>query len=210
MERRRRRQPSPLRQSLTFWGVVLFVCVVAGLVSFKFGRDWLGKRLADLEMTPGAPRIVAQSNSQSEAAARAEAEAKAPEKPEVALEDREPTAAEKRDREEQRALGEPQDGAQTNQGAAEGTSSSGAGAPTDDDEGRFLVTAGAYPDETNASRIVATLAARGHTPEIEKITRGGREFYRVNVAVMRGRSNAEGLRDELTSAGIPAQVTRAR
>lgn len=199
-----------MRQSLAFWGVVLFVCVVAGLVSFKFGRDWLGKRLADVEMTPGAPRIVAQSNSQSEAAVRADAEAKAPEKAEVALEDREPTAAEKRDREEQRALGEPQDGAQANQRAAEGAAGSDTGVSSEDTEGRFLVTAGAYPDEANASKIVATLAARGHTPEIERITRGGREFYRVNVAVMRGRSNAEGLRDELTSVGIPAQVTRAR
>ncbi len=217
MRPRRPKRTSALREGLAFWSIVIVVSAVAALIAFRVGRDWLGKRLGSVDMSPQAPRIVAQTRTDSDEATRAEQEAKAPEKAAVNVEEREPSAAERRDVERGEAAGEPQDGAQLH--GREGDESAGKAAATDDTEagaddsgegGRWIVTTGSYADKGNATRAVARLAARGYKPTTETFERDGREHTRVIVAVMRERRRAEELCDELVNAGQPARIMPAR
>ena len=219
MRSARRRKPRPIADALKFWAVVLIVGALVAFSSFKVGRDWLGKRLGSVDMEPGAPRIVAHTRGDPEETARLEQEAKAPAEPVVRLEDREPTAPERRKILEEQALREPQDGAQLHAAEAEPAPQpprerSAPGAETETvtgpGEGRWVVTAGSYSDPENASRAVARLAARGHRPYTETVIISGREMMRVNVAVVGSRAQAEELRDELLSEGITARVAPAQ
>lgn len=212
--RRPRRKPGPVREWLTFWLVVLVVSGIVGVISLRVGRDYFGKYLAGgVDVQQGAPRIVAQVSADPEEAARREAEAKAPKTPQVTLEDREPAASELRRIERDEADGEPQDGAQLNLKEAETQAKPAAPArpavqpdkPAREPK-RYVVTAGAYTDSGNVSRMVATLAAKGYKPYVETVTRDGQEFSRISVAVVRGRSKAEELRQELARSGIPAGI----
>jgi cell division septation protein DedD len=222
MRARRRRKLSPLQRVLLFWLVTLLVSGTAALASFRVGRDWLGKRLADVKMAPGAPRIVAETQGDSAETARAAAEAKAPDKAVVRLEDREPGANESREIKDRGAPSLPVGGAEVHEpegktSDAETRASSLPPLPPPPDEqtaedasGRYAVTAGAFEGEEQAGRTVAMLAARGYKPRIQTIKREGRTLRQVNVAVVRGRARAEDLRDQLTADGIPADIARAR
>ncbi len=225
MPPRRRRQPSPFAEAVTFWSVVLIIAAIVGLVSYRVGRDWLGKRLGSVDMAPGAPRIIAQADEDPENTARREREASAPAKPSVTLEDREPSKAERRRVELEKARSEPQDGAELHGRAhlddtiaddpvatdleRELEPEETPDAPPDDTRQtgpKYTVTAGAFADSANASRTVSKLTSRGYKPYIEKIEKDGQTLYRVNVAVVRGRSNAEALRDEVASTGLSSGI----
>lgn len=217
MRSARRNKPRPVAESAAFWLVVVLVACVVAFLSFRVGRDWLGKRLGSVDMAPGAPRIVAHTRGDPEEAARLEQEAKAPEEPVVTLEDREPTGPERRKILEEEALREPQDGAQLHAAEEEPAPqtpperpATEAGAEAHVADGRWVVSAGSYSDPENASRTVARLAARGHRPYTETVIIGGREMVRVNVAVTPTRAQAEALRDELLGEGITARVAPAR
>lgn len=218
MRSARRKKPRPVAEAATFWLVVILAGAVVAFGSFKVGRDYLGKRLGSVDMEPGAPRIVAQTRGDPEEAARLEQEARAPEEPVVTLEEREPTAAERRRILEEQALSEPQDGAQLHAAEAEAAPPPPPPEPapadsevfTETGESRWVVSAGSYSDPENASRTVARLAARGHRPYTETVIIGGRELVRVNVAVVGSRAQAEDLRDELLQDGITARVAPAQ
>ena len=122
MAARRRKGPSRLQETLTFWVLVLIVSAAAGFGSYRVGRDWLGKRMAGVEMSNGASRIVAQSRVDPDETARTEAEARAPAKAVVTVEDREPTRQERLKAEgkaPEDLEAEPQDGADVNHAEAE-------------------------------------------------------------------------------------------
>jgi cell division septation protein DedD len=215
------------RESLAFWLVVLLIATVVGLLSYRVGRDWLGKRMAGLATSGGAPRIIAQSSSDLDPDAQAEAEAKAPKKAEASLEDREPTEGEKRQLEADGSLEEPQDGAQANAraadaadggepaAAADGEKAADTGDDLSDAErprggGKLVVVAGSYADRANAERVMRKLADRGYQPYLETVRKGGKAYQRVNVATVESRSEAEDLQAELAGEGVEASISTAR
>jgi cell division septation protein DedD len=199
-------------RTVRFWAAVFMVCTIASLASYRVGRDWVGKRLADMKFGEGAPRILAQGASNAETGAIDEA--KAPDKPEVTLEERAPTSLEAQRLKKGENATEPQDGAELNaqqeqvkppkddssvlQGDGEGS-----------EHQRYLVTAGSYAEEANASRVVARLAAKGYKPQVETVTRNGQTLRRITVAVVYGKTEAENLQAELAAEGIDAQVMPA-
>jgi cell division protein FtsN len=227
MARPPRQGPGSARESLTFWLVVLLIATAVGFLSYRVGRDWLGKRMAGLATSGGAPRIIAQSTSDPAAEAQVEAEAKAPKKAETSLEDREPTEGEKRRLADEGSLSEPQDGAQTNARDAESDAADKPAADSGDakaadtgDEladaekprggGKFVVVAGAYADRANAERVVRKLADRGYQPYMETVRKGGKAYQRVNVAAVDSRNEAEDLQAELAGEGVEASISTAR
>jgi len=213
MPRRRPKRPSPVAQSLAFWTVVLVISGVVAVISFRVGRDWLGKRVGAVEMNPGAPRIIAEGGDTS-ATTQSDSETPAPKAAQVSIEDREPSEAEKRRIEREQIESEPQDGAQLHtmdsaDDAGPETEQTGAEQAPTLGEGQaqtFTVTAGAFADAENATKTVARLAAQGYTPYTETITREGRTLHRVNVAVVSGRAKAEQLRDVLAGDGVDAAI----
>jgi cell division septation protein DedD len=221
MESRRRRRPTPFKEAMSFWLIVMVLATAAAAISFRVGRDWLGRKLSSVEVSGGAPRIVAQTKVDPEEAARAEVEAKAPANAVVTTEDRAPTDPERQKIESDQALKEPQDGAQLNQskakpdksagdddtGAASGDKGSTKSASAPAKKGKYVVTAGSYADEANASRVLAKLAAKGYSPYMETVHRGGKTLHRVNVAEVRDRDRAEEMRDELAGSGIAAGIS---
>lgn len=218
MRSRPRKKPSPLKEAMTFWIIVLVVAGAVGFAAFRVGRDWLGKRLGSVDMSPGAPRIVAQATGDPEEEAELKREAKAPESAVVKMEDRAPSAAERRQIEEEEASREPQDGAQLHRREAPEVERDEAPSPAPEraseeplasDSGgdrKWVVTAGSYADRANASKTVARLAARGYKPYTETVTRQGQTLTRVNVAVVSSRAKAEELRNELIRHGMTSGV----
>lgn len=208
----RPRPATPALRMVRFWAAVLIVCAIASLASYRVGRDWLGKRLADFKMGQGAPRILAQGANNAEETGINEA--KAPDKPEVAVEEREPTSAEVRRAKEGGDVTEPQDGAELNAQRDQVKPPAG-DTPLSDQGGdgtdrrRYLITAGSYEDEANASRVVARLAAKGYKPQVETVTRDGKTLRRVMVAVVQGRTEAEDLQAELAAEGVDTDITPA-
>jgi cell division protein FtsN len=234
MARRPRQERGRARGTLSFWLVVLLVATAVGFLSYRVGRDWLGKRMAGLATKGGAPRIIAQSTEDPAADAQEDAEAKAPKKAETSLEDREPTEGERRRLEEKGSLDEPQDGAETHalegkseahpdedDKAAETTASSDEEKAADTGEdlsgsekprggGKFVVVAGSYGDRANAEKVVRKLAGRGYQPYLETVHKGGKTYQRVNVAAVGSRNEAEDLQAELAGEGVEASISTAR
>jgi cell division protein FtsN len=211
----RPRALSPQMRTVRFWLIVFAVCGIASLASYRVGRDWLGKRLADVKMGQGAPQILAQGGVNAEDGTPGD-ETKAPDKAQVTVEERQPTTVEVQRAKEGGDVTEPQDGAELN------TQKDQVKAPDDDqslvdqgngddgtDRKRYLVTAGSYEDEANASRIVARLASKGYKPQVETVTRNGKAVRRVTVAVVQGKAEAEDLQTELAAEGVEAEITPA-
>lgn len=208
----RRRTPTAGMRTFRFWLAVVAVCAVASLASYRVGRDWLGKRLADVKLGQGAPQILAQGTTNAESGGTKEANA--PDKAQVTMEERQPTSIEVRRAKEGGDVTEPQDGAELNLRKDEVK-------PPDDDQAvldqgggdtdrrRFVVTAGSYEEEANASRVVARLAAKGYKPQVETVTRDGQTLRRVTVAVVQGKSEAEDLQTELAAEGVEADIAPA-
>lgn len=231
MEPTAHRAPGPIRETLVFWFLVFLVSSGAAAISFRVGRDWLGKRLTNVERAGSAPRIVAHVRTDSEEAARADTEAKAPQNAAVSVEDREATLGEKRHVLSGQAPGQPQGGADLSQ-AGQGSKASregrkarphtddaaGAGDLTGDAAaadsspsrgGRYLVTAGSYATREEAQRVVSDLTDKGFAPSIETNTHQGKTVHRVKVGVVRGRDKAQELQDELSASGVEAKVSKA-
>ncbi len=231
MARKQRKAPGPLREGFSFALIVLVLALAAAGISFRVGRDWLGKRLPDVQTASGAPRIVAQSRTDPEEATRSAAEAKAPEKAVVSVEDRDPTPSERREAEqghptsEQSGPDTSQDGDtqpkadkkaakdKTDQSATSSdsakSSSDAASDSGDSTKGKYVVTAGSYSDPARAAKVMAKLKAKGYSPYIEEIHRDGKTFRRVNVAQVSGRDKAQDLADEVSGEGLDASVKPA-
>lgn len=207
----RRRTPTAGMRTFRFWLAVVVVCAVASLASYRVGRDWLGKRLADVKLGQGAPQILAQGTTDTESGDTKEANA--PDKAQVTMEERPPTSIEVRRAKEGGDVTEPQDGAELNLRHDEVKPPDDEQALRDQGDGtdrrRYMVTAGSYEEEANASRVVARLAARGYKPQVETITRDGQTLRRVTVAVVQGKSEAEDLQTELAAEGVEAEIAPA-
>ncbi len=228
MRSSRRRKTNAFRDSLVFWSLVLFLGAGIACAGFVLGRDWLGRRMAGVDMTPGAPRMVPTD----EDPAIDEPKSKTPPaKVEVKMEEREPDDFELRRIEDKEASG-PQDGAQLHEEEGDGTGEDTDDAPSLADEGddgeepverestrarsekakakrtrgRFVVTAGAFDDASNAQKVVADLKDKGYSPVVELTRRGGRELRRVVVSTTSSRAEAVELRDELEREGIRAGI----
>ena len=200
MSSRHNSAPGPVREALTFWLIVIVLSAAAGVVSFRVGRDWLGKRLAGVEVSGSAPRIVAQSRVDPEEAARTEAESRAPAKPVVTVEDREPTAQERRKaqgKDPSDPFNEPQDGAQANQDPKRGK-------PPDDaqDEARQDKP---KQDEGKAARAakpdVAAKPDAGHEPR-----ESARGKYVVTAGSYADSENAAKVMARLSAKGYSPYV----
>lgn len=224
MRSSRRRKPSPVRDSLVFWSLVLFLAAGVAVAGFVMGRDWLGRRMASVDMTPGAPRMLPTDQDPSDG--RAAKAQNAPAKAEAKVEEREPDAAELRKIDAGQDSG-PQDGADLHQQGDEGDAGGSRPAPSraeaDDggssdepdrprrgrsrhSEGRFVVTAGAYSTAENAQRAVAKLKDAGYSPAVELAEVNGHEVRRVVVEATDSRSEAEDLQEQLEQEGIKAGI----
>lgn len=209
----RKREPSDFAEAVTFWSVVILISAIAAFISFRVGRDWLGKRLGDVEVSQGAPRIVAQAEMDAENAQRLEQEEKAPAKAAPVVEDREPTEAERRRFEREQAEKEPQDGAQANSGGSSDDDESDLSAdrpePDEPDSARdagptYTVTAGAFAERGSAQKVVAELRSSGFSPYIEEVTRNGKTLHRVCVGKVTGKTEAQDLQREVADMGLSA------
>lgn len=193
------------REGLGFWLIVLLICVVAGVISYQTGKNWVGRRLAEINLKPGGPQMPPEPKGASELADREEPTAPQPPlTPQVSVEEREPNEAEKeevkRAAREQQAREEPQNGAQLNAEQEETPSEPDSG------EGDFVVTAGSYANSDNARRIAERLTEKGYHPFVTEVEKEGIVYQRVNVAAFDDRSQAEQLRDQLQQEGFVSGV----
>lgn len=200
------------RETLSFWLIVLIIAGLFGFLSYRLGRDWLGKQLGPLEIESGAPRIIAQSDQNETQQEIPDARDKAPDKAKVSVDAREPSEVEKRTIQQKSIDGEPQDGAELNAQHYEESTSK----PDEEDvvneskksgSGKFNVSAGSFEKAENARKQATKLEKKGYTPFIETVTTNGKVYNRVSVATVESRSEANELRDTLQAEGFDAQVS---
>jgi len=205
-------EPKPFVEALTFWSIIIIISAIAAFISFRVGRDWLGKRLGDVEVSQGAPRIVAQAELNAENARRLEQEERAPDSVEPVVEDREATQAEIRRLEREEASEEPQDGAQLNSSQADDSPPADEAAqepePEDPDVGGagpvFTVTAGSFGEMASARSVKSQLNDKGYSPYIQDVVKDGKTLHRVCVSQVRGRVDAQELQKAISDLGFTA------
>ncbi len=198
------------RETLAFWLIILLICAIAGVLSYQAGRNWVGQRLAevDLHEERGVSLGVEESGTQT-VPVTDEGEAEAPLQPVVEVEERAPTEGEQAEmklREAEKRADEygPQDGAELH--AAEDDERADSDESSAPASGEWVVTAGSFAQAENANRQADGLRAKGYTPLITEITIEGRTFHRVNAGTFETRAEAEALvqklRDDDFVAGL--------
>lgn len=202
---RRRPTTDQWREGLGFWLIVFLICIVAGVISYQAGKNWVGRRLAEVNLKASRPQLPAEQEDDTAVVELPEPGASGPPlTPQVTIEEREPTAAEKMEVEvaarERQVRAEPQDGAQLNVEREE------AAPAADVNEGGYVVTAGSYTDSANAQRVIEQLTDKGYHPFVTEVEKEGVVYRRVNVAVFDDRSQAEELRNELQKSGFVSGV----
>lgn len=203
-------QPMPplgerLMESLRFWAVVLVICAVVGLISYTVGRRYVGSHLHEMEITDSAPEIAPMDEDVVRPGEDADAP---PEKPVITMREREPTARERREAEQELESGQPQDGAdlharEEDDQAADDEADQDAAPP---EGGGFVVTAGSFASEENAQVQVTRLAGMGYQPYVTRTERDGVTFTRVNVGQFPTREEAQRVADELRARGFDSAV----
>lgn len=184
------------REGIGFWLIVFLICMVAGVISYQAGKNWVGRRLAEINLQPGGPQIPPETEADRDLADREEPTApRPPLTPQISIQEREPREAEKEEVKraalEREAREEPQDAAQLNAQREEALSEA------EVNEGGFVVTAGSYASSDNAQRVVQRLTEKGYHPFVTEVEKEGIIYQRVNVAIFDDRSQAEQLRDQL-------------
>lgn len=206
-----------LTESLRFWAVVVIICGVVGLIAYTAGKRYVGTRLQAMTVKEGAPEILAQGDDVVRTPGEDD---QPPEKPIIVLQEREPTARERREVERELAAEEPQDGAQLHaQEEENGTPADGPDdvqpadepadaheAPVADPTGSYVVSAGSFASEDNARTQVSKLATLGYQPYITQVEKDGITFSRVNVGQFAGRSQADEVVNDLKAKGFDAAV----
>jgi len=203
------RKEQQRRQTTAFWLMVLLICAIAGVLSYQAGKDWVGRRLAEVDLEAGARPEPAGEGPAAEVAP-GEPEEEAPLRPVVEIEEREPTGSEGLFSEpgqegEQTAEG-PQDGAELHTSESEATGD-GSEQPSTA-EGEWIVTAGSFTEESNARRQAQKLEERGYSPFITEIRKEGITYHRVNVGTFSGRDDAEELAQQVREDGFVAGLVR--
>ena len=200
---RRRKTPDRWRETVGFWLIVFLVCIVAGVISYQVGKNWVGGQLAEISGQAEGVQVTPEDDSQV-ADQLGPVEPKPPLTPQVTIEQREPSDSEKRAAQqmspERAASREPQDGAELH--------AQPAAAPPEapSTTSGYAVTAGSYASRDNAQRVVQRLTEAGYQPYITEVEKQGVVYQRVNVAVFDDRGEAEGLRDKLQQQGFVSGV----
>ncbi len=201
------RKEQQSRQTVAFWLMVLLICAIAGVLSYQVGKNWVGRRLAEVDLAAGA-RPEPPSESPTTEIPPGEQEEQAPLRPVVEIEEREPTGSEKPFSEpgqegEQTAEG-PQDGAELHTSESE-ASGDGSEQPSTA-EREWVVTAGSFTEEDNARRQAQKLEQRGYSPFITEIENRGIIYHRVNVRTFSKRDDAEELAQQVREDGFVAAL----
>ena len=211
-----------LTESLRFWAVVVIICGVVGLIAYTAGKRYVGAHLQEMTVKEGAPEILAQGDDVVRVPGDDD---EPPEKPIIVMQEREPTARERREAEREAAAEEPQDGAQLHaqededeadadepedaepaDADADDSPAASDEASTPDATGSFVVTAGSFASAANAQTQVGKLAELGYHPYVTRVEKDGVTFSRVNVGQFPGRSQADEVASELKAKGYDAAV----
>ncbi len=199
------RKEQQSRQTVAFWLMVLLICAIAGVLSYQVGKNWVGRRLAEVDLEAGArpepPGDIPTADMPS-----GEQKEQVPLRPVVEIEEREPTGSERLLSQpgpegEQIAEG-PQDGAELHTSESE-ASGDGSEQPSTA-EGEWVVTAGSFTEEDNARRQAQKLEQRGYSPFITQIKHEGITYHRVNVRTFSKRDDAEELAQQVREDGFVA------
>jgi len=199
------RKDQQSRQTVAFWLMVLLICAIAGVLSYQVGKNWVGRRLAEVDLEAGArPEPPTETPATEMPSAKPEEEA--PLRPVVEIEERAPTGSEGLSSQpgqegEQTAEG-PQDGAELHTSESEATGNVAEQPSTAD--GEWVVTAGSFTEEDNARRQAQKLEERGYSPFITQIKHEGITYHRVNVQTFSKRDDAEELAQKVREDGFVA------
>ena len=89
---RRRKTPDRWRESLGFWLIVFLICIVAGVMSYQVGKNWVGRQLAHINRPASGPQVPQEQEDDTDAVDRlAPVDRKPPLTPQVSIEEREPS-----------------------------------------------------------------------------------------------------------------------
>jgi cell division septation protein DedD len=216
------------RDALLFWGKVVLVCLVLGVISFYIGRNYLGTLIAESEIREGAPELVIQA--QGTPGAAKPTEPTPPQKLEVTIEEREASGTEAMQAAREMGLAtDDRYGSDGNTSSAPSLSddadipasdsSRGSSDQTDrmpqadraqqgngDEDGRFVVVAGSFANPANSEAMLKELQSKGYRPYITRVTVGDKTYSRVNIGAFPSRAQADKLGQELTRAGYEVTV----
>ena len=199
------RKDQQSRQTVAFWLMVLLICAIAGVLSYQLGKNWVGRRLAEVDLEAGT-RPEPPGESPVAEAPPGEPEGEAPLRPVVEIEEREPTGSEglfsQPGQEGEQTAEGPQDGAELHTSESEATGD-GSEQPSTA-EGDWVVTAGSFTEEDNARRQAQKLEQRGYSPFITEIKNEGITYHRVNVRTFSKRDDAEELAQQVREDGFVA------
>ncbi len=203
------RKEQESRQTIAFWLMVLLICAIAGVLSYQLGKNWVGRRLAEVDLQAGA-RPEPPGESPTTEMPPGEPEEEAPLRPVVEIEEREPTGSERLlsqpGQEDELTAEGPQDGAELHTSESEANGDDSEQPSTG--EGEWVVTAGSFTEEDNARRQVQKLEQRGYSPFITQIKHEGITYHRVNVRTFSKREDAEELAQQVREDGFVAGLVR--
>ena len=196
------------REALGFWLIVLLICVIAGLLSYQAGRNWVGQRLSEVDLDKQRQTALPTDEGGTEAGPGSE-QGETPLRAVVEIEERAPTEGEQleikmRELERQAEDSGPQDGAEVNAAAADpgvaGDEASARGT------GEWVVVAGSFAQADNADHQAEELAAKGYKPLLTQITKDGVTYHRVNVGSFEKREDADNLVGKLRDDDFAATI----
>lgn len=197
------------REVVGFWVVTLGLCLVAGLVSYELGRNWVGRTLGAAIASENVQ--IKPQEASGAANAVGEQTAPPPAQAKVEMEPRAPTEAEKADL-TANGLSKPESA--PGDAASAGTDPSGTGAAAAgtgttpaSGGGSYQVTAGSYTVLANAEATKRKLERRGYRPYLSDFERRGTTYHRVIVGDYGDQGEAERVKQELEGAGFVAGVT---
>jgi cell division protein FtsN len=174
--------------------------VLAGLGSYELGRNWVGRTLGE---AISSENVQIKSRQPAGAAANglAENSAPPPAQPQVDLEPRDPTDAEKQDLTAQGLSNSVAGGATPGADSKPAENATPAG-PT----GAYTVTAGSFASAAGAERVRSDLEQRGYQPTVTTVQRHGKTYHKVIVGSYDDKDQAESVRKAVEAAGYAAAV----
>ena len=196
------------REATGFWLIVLLVCVIAGVVSYQTGRNWVGQRLAEVDLQT-KQEIAKPTDEGAIPTVPVPGEAELPLQPVIEVEERAPSEGEKlemklREVEERAQEHEPQDAAELH--AIESDRGTASQEPEGSGAGEWVVVAGSFVQGENAQNQAAKLTAKGYSPLVIEITKDGITYHRVNVGSFDKREQAQELVQKLRDDDFDATI----
>jgi cell division protein FtsN len=184
------------REAASFWLITLVLCLVAGLVSYGLGRNWVGRQLGEAITSQ---RVEIKQQEQANALGNSVTEgAPPPSQAQVDMTPRPATEGEKADLTAESAAAAA--GAAAEQPAASGADAT-AGTTG------WQVTAGSFTTAASAEKVRRSLEKRGFQAQVVQVQQRGATYNRVIVGVWSDQAEAEKVRAELSAAGFVAGVS---